>query len=364
MNDAEEIPTKAKRSRFGLRAILLIVLPALVVAGSLAFYLQGGRYISTDNAYIAAQKVVVTPEVEGKVVSISVHEGDTVKVGQELLTIDPTTYRIAVTQAEAQLARVKTDFVNDKTSLASLDRQIELGQQTLTLRQADAARKTELLGNRSGSRAEADNAEIGVTSARVQLEQLQNQKSALLNQLLGNPDLPLESFPPYIQAEASLERARHDLDRTVLRAPIAGVATQVSSIQMGRYLDAGNAVFSIIAQDHPWIEANPKETDLTWLKPGQAVAISVDAYPGREWHGRVGTISPGTGAQFAILPPQNASGNWVKVVQRVPVRIEFEGAENMEDLRAGMSVNVDIDTRRQRSLAGLLGLGAVAGSPR
>ena len=133
----------------------------------------------------------------------------------------------------------------------------------MTLRQADATRKTELLGNRSGSRAEADNAEIGVTAARVQLEQLQQQKSALLNQLLGNPDLPLEAFPPYIQAQASLERARHDLDRTVLRAPIAGVATQVTSIQMGRYLTAGMAVFSIIAQDQPWVEANPKETDLT-----------------------------------------------------------------------------------------------------
>jgi membrane fusion protein (multidrug efflux system) len=245
MNDAE-IPAKSRRSGFGLRAILLVVLPALVVAASLAFYLQGGRYISTDNAYIAAQKVVVTPEVEGKIVAISVREGDSVKVGQELLTIDPTTYRIAVTQAEAQLARVNSDFVLDKTSLASLERQIELGQQTLTLRQADAARKAELLGNRSGSRAEADNAEIGVTSARVQLEQLQNQKSALLNQLLGNPDLPLDAFLPYIQAQASLERARHDLDRTVLRAPIAGIATQVSSIQMGRYLEAGNAVFSIL----------------------------------------------------------------------------------------------------------------------
>jgi membrane fusion protein (multidrug efflux system) len=354
---------RRRRSRKALRKLLLIVVPAIAVAGGVYFYLQGGRFVGTDNAYVAAQKVIITPEVSGKVVSIAVQEGQAVKVGDPLLKIDPSTYQIAQQAAEAQVAKVRTEFNTLKATLGSVNRQLDLAQQTLTLRQADLSRKTELLNTRSGSRAEVDTAEIAVTAARGQLEQLQQQKATITSQLQGNPDLPLEAFPPYREAQAALERARHDLERTVLRAPISGVATQVSSIQMGRFLDSGNAIFSIIAQDHPWVEANPKETDLTWLKPGQPVSITVDAYPSRVWHGHVGSISPGTGAQFAILPPQNASGNWVKVVQRVPIRIEFDGGENTQELRAGMSTNVEIDTGRQRTLASLFGFGsAVAGS--
>ena len=158
-----------------------------------------------------------------------------------------------------------------------------------------------------------------------------------------------------MQAQAALDSANRDLTNTVLKAPIAGTATQVNSIQMGRYLAAGTPIFSIIDDQHPWIDANPKETDLTYVRRGQPVTISVDAYPSRVWHGFVGAISPGTGAQFAILPPENASGNWVKVVQRVPLRIEFDPGEDTKDLRAGMSTYVEVDTGRQRSFASLLG---------
>jgi membrane fusion protein, multidrug efflux system len=162
---------------------------------------------------------------------------------------------------------------------------------------------------------------------------------------------------------AALDRARRDLANTTLRAPIAGVATQVTSIQMGRYLMAGAAVFSIIDSANVWVEANPKETDLTFVRPGQAVAITIDAFPSRHWTGVVAAISPGTGAQFSILPPQNAAGNWIKIVQRVPVRIEFSPGQDVRRLRAGMSAVIEIDTGRVGRIASLFGSSAVAEGP-
>ena len=350
----------APKKRSGLRFLLLLVIPAVAAGGGLYAWLNGGRYIATDNAYVGAQKVLITPEVSGKVTNIAVKEGQHVAIGDALFTVDPEPYRIAVQQARARLAQTETEFANLKATLASVDKLIINARQTLALREADAGRKTELLGNRSGSRADVDNAEIGVTAARSQVEQLEQQKAASLNQLHGQPDLPLIAYPPYMDAQAALDRSRRDLDNTLLKAPIAGTATQVTAIQMGRYLSAGTPVFSIVSDADTWIDANPKETDLTYMKVGQEVTITVDAYPDRVWHGRVLAISPGTGAQFAILPPQNASGNWVKVVQRVPVRIEFAPGEDTRDLRAGMSTNVEIDTHRERSLASLLGLFATA----
>lgn len=354
------LPPVRPRRRRGLRLVLLVLVPLAAVGGAGWMWLNGGRYVGTDNAYVAAQKVLVTPEVSGKVVGIAVKEGQHVAVGDELLRIDAEPYRIARQQAQAKLASLETDFANLKASLASVERQIETARQTLVLRQSDLQRKVELLTNRAGSKAEAETAEIGVAAARTQLETLEQQRTAVLNQLRGQPDLPIAAYPPYMDAQAALARADLDLARATLRAPIAGVATQVSSIQMGRYLTAGTAIFSIVDDAHPWVDANLKETDLTHVKPGQEASVSVDTFPGRAWHGRVASISPGTGAQFAILPPQNASGNWVKVVQRVPVRIEFDAGEDVSALRAGMSTVVDIDTKRERTLAGLLGLPATA----
>jgi membrane fusion protein, multidrug efflux system len=179
--------------------------------------------------------------------------------------------------------------------------------------------------------------------------------------LLGNPDLPLEQFPPYAQAKAKLDDAMRNLDHTVLRAPMAGIATQVDQIQLGRFVAAGTPVFSIIDVDHPWVDANPKESDFTYVAVGQPVTLDVDAFPNHLFKGTVGSLSPGTGAQFAILPPQNATGNFVKVVQRVPVRIYFDQNDPVvKKLKAGMSVYATIDTGHRRTLAGLLGLSATA----
>ncbi len=223
------------------------------------------------------------------------------------------------------------------------------------IKHRDLDRKTALAANHNGTQVDLDNANAALLTAELQLQIGRQQLAGALNQLLGKADLPIEDFPPYQQAKAALDQAQRDLDHTVLRAPIAGTATQVNNIQLGRFVTAGTPVFNVIDDSAPWVNANPKETDITYLRVGQKVDIDVNSFPDRTFHGTVASVSPGTGAQFAILPPQNAIGNWVKVVQRVPVRIVFDAGQDVSLLRAGMSVTVDIDTKRGRTLASLFG---------
>jgi membrane fusion protein, multidrug efflux system len=333
------------------RVILLVIVPVIALAIGLGFYLTGGRYISTDNAYVGAQKVLITPDISGKVGRVLVREGQHVAAGDDLFEIDPMPFELALRQAQGKLDSVRTDFANLKSNYQSLSRLVELGQQAVALKHRDVERKTGLAANHSGTLVDLDNANVALLTAELQLQLGRQQLSSTMNQLLGKTDLPIEEFPPYRQAKAALDQAQRDLDHTVLKAPIAGTATQVDNIQLGRFVMAGAPVFSVIEDSAPWVDANPKETDITYLRVGQKVDIDVDSFPDRTFHGTVASVSPGTGAQFAILPPQNAIGNWVKVVQRVPVRIVFDPAQDLSLLRAGMSVTVDIDTGRHRTFA-------------
>ena len=342
------------------RLLLLIVLPAIVAAAGLAFYLNGGRYVTTDNAYVGAQKVLITPSVSGTIKRAMVREGQHVNAGDELFEIDPESYRLALQQAQARLEATKTDYANLRTNDRAMSRMIELAQKTAELKRQDVERKSTLMANRTGSQFDLDGSNGAYVVAQTQVEQMTQQQQGIRNQLLGDPNLPLEQFPPYLQAKAAVDQAQNDLKNTLLRAPIPGIATQVDNIQLGRYVTSGTPVFSVIDDAHPWVDANPKETDFTYVTVGQRVDVVVDSYPNQVFKGTVTSLSPGTGAQFAILPPQNASGNWVKVVQRVPLRITLDGNQDTRNLRAGMSANVWIDTRRGRSLAGLLGLTAPA----
>jgi membrane fusion protein (multidrug efflux system) len=282
-------------------------------------------------------------------------EGQHVEPGDLLFEIDPVPFQLAVTQAESRLAMVRTDFDNLKTNLKSLTQLIQLARQTVELKESDVERKSKLLASHMGSALDADTAMVTLAAARTQVELLAQQEARIRNQLLGDANLPIEKYPAYQQAKAALDQAKRDLEHTVLHAPISGRATQVDSIQLGRYVTAGTPVFSVVDDQRPWVDANPKETDITYLQLGQKAWIHVDTFPGHVFHGTVIAVSAGTGAQFAILPPQNASGNWVKVVQRVPTRIAFDSGQNLSKLRSGMSATVDIDTRRQRNLGSLFG---------
>jgi membrane fusion protein (multidrug efflux system) len=348
-------PSLFQRSRRRLRVLLLVVVPAIALVLGIVLYLSGGRYISTDNAYVGAQKVLITPDISGKVQGVRIREGQHVGVNDPLFEIDPVPFQLALRQAQSKLDSVRTEFANLKSNYRSLSHLVELGKEATELKRRDVERKTSLAATRAGTQLDLDNAKATLLTAELQLQLGQQQLSTTLNQLLGNPDLPIEQFPAYLQAKAVFDQATRDLDHTVVKSPISGTATQVDSIQLGRFVTAGMPVFSVINDSAPWVDANPKETDITYLRPGQKVDIAVDSFPDQAFHGTVNSVSPGTGAQFAILPPQNANGNWVKVVQRVPVRIAFDPGQDLSLLRAGMSVNVDIDTGRRRTVAALLG---------
>jgi membrane fusion protein (multidrug efflux system) len=339
------------------RFLLLVVLPLVALVAGVTFYLNGGRYVTTDDAYVGAQKVLITPDISGKIEKVVVKEGQQVKDGDVLFEIDPVPFRLAVQQAKATLAQAKVTYDNLVADLKIYSQMNDLAQQGVDLKRRDVDRKSSLVKNNFGSQLDLDNSATALVTASAQMELLRQKIATATAQLLGNPALPVEEFPPYALAKAALDQAERNLDHTVMRAPMPGVATQVDQIQLGRFVMAGSPVFSIIDVSNPWVDANPKESDFTYVAVGQSVTLDVDAFPNHVFKGTVGSLSPGTGAQFAILPPQNATGNFVKVVQRVPVRIYFDKNDQfVGKLKAGMSVYATIDTNHRRSLAGLLGL--------
>ena len=350
--DVSEAPTKsglrARLERQRLRMILLVAIPTFAALVGSIFYLSGGRYISTDNAYVGAQKVLITPDVSGKVVHVGVREGQQVRPGDELLTLDHEPFQLALDQAKAKLAAARAEYDKLTMNLKTFNTLVELGQNNVDLKQREVQRKSTLVSSMAGSAADLDTSKSALLTAQLQLQLAVQQRDTTLSQLLGNPDLPLEQFPEYAQAKAALDNAQRDLDHTVLRAPISGTATQVDNIQLGRFVTAGTPILSVIDDQGPWVDANPKETDITHLRVGQKATLEVDSFPDHTFKGSVIAVSPGTGAQFSILPPQNATGNWVKVVQRVPVRIAFDKDEDTHLLRSGMSVVVEIDTGHSR----------------
>jgi len=338
------------------RVLLLVVLPLLALIAGLTFYLNGGRYVTTDDAYVGAQKILITPDISGKIIKVAVKEGQSVSSGDTLFQIDPVPFQLAVAQARAKLDDARTSHDNLVANVKLYDQTLELVTAGIALKQRDVDRKAALAKSNFGSQLDLDNSATALVTAQAQMQLVKQQKSTALNQLLGNPELPLEQFPAYAQAKAALDDAQRNLDLTTVRAPMAGVATQVDQIQLGRFIAAGTPVFSIIDISNPWVDANPKESDFTYVGVGQPVTIEVDAFPDHIFKGTVGSLSPGTGAQFAILPPQNATGNFVKVVQRVPVRIYFDSNDKfVKKLKAGMSAYTSIDTGHRRSLASLLG---------
>jgi membrane fusion protein, multidrug efflux system len=343
------------------RMFLLVVLPLLALVGGLIFYLNGGRYVTTDDAYVGAQKVLITPDISGKIINVAVKEGQTVSTGDVMFQIDPVPFQLALAQARAKLDDAKTSHDNLVANVKLYAQTIEIVNAGIALKQRDVDRKNSLVKSNAGSQLDLDNSGTALVTAQAQLQLVKMQNSTALNQLLGNPELPLEQFPAYMQAKAVLDDAQRNLDLTTVRAPMNGVATQVDSIQLGRFVMTGAPVFSVIDTSKPWVDANPKESDFTYVAVGQPVTIDVDAFPDHVFKGTIGSLSPGTGAQFAILPPQNATGNFVKVVQRVPVRIYFDSNDKyVQKLKAGMSAYTTIDTGHRRSLAALLGFSPAA----
>jgi membrane fusion protein, multidrug efflux system len=352
---APAAPIVVKRNRSGpTRTIVLFVVPLLALALGFVWWLHSGRYVATDNAYVGSDKVLITPQVSGAIVAVHVIEGQKVKVGDPLFDIDSQPYEIALRLAQGRLDAAKVEFANLRSSYVSNQDQIKMGQDAVNVRQADFDRKNALASHGSGTTADRDTSMAALIQARQILEFVNQQQATTMVKLGGSLDAPIENFPDYIQARAGLEDAQRNLRNTKIQAPIDGVATQVAQIELGRVAPAGQPVFAVVADTGLWVDANPKESDMTFVREGMPATVTVDAFPDKVWSGSICSIAPGTGAQFAILPPQNASGNWVKVVQRVPLRFCFGPNEDTANVRSGMSANLSIDTGRVRTLAGVL----------
>jgi membrane fusion protein, multidrug efflux system len=348
-------PIVVKRKRSGAtRLVVLVVVPLIALALGFVWWLHGGRYVTTDNAYVGADKVLITPQVSGPIVAVHVIEGQKIKTGAPLFDIDPAPYQIALSLAQGRLDAAKVEFANLRSSYVSNQDQIKMGQDAVDVRQADFDRKNALATHGSGTSADRDTSMAALIQARQILEFVRQQQATTMVKLGGSLDASIDTFPDYIQAKAGVEDAERNLRNTKILAPIDGVATQVAQIELGRVAPAGQPVFAVVANTGLWVDANPKESDLTYVREGLPAAVTIDTFPDKSWSGSICSIAPGTGAQFAILPPQNASGNWVKVVQRVPLRFCFGPNEDTTNLRAGMSANLSIDTGRVRTLGGVI----------
>lgn len=337
-----------------LRRVLMIGGVAAVAAVSLAFWLFGGRYVGTDDSYVHAAQLMVSTDVSGLVADVDVRQGDHVRVGQVLFRIDPRQFQIALDNARANLAQTRLTLLSMKDDYDRMLNDIAAQQSQVALDQVTFNRYAALMRLNSISEAQYDQARFTLATAQSTVASLKEQAQVQLAKLGGNIATPVERLPQYLQAEAQVDEAQRQLDHATVRAPFAGMVTEVDSLQPGTLVISALSSFTttsavgLVSTGNVWVEANMKETDITHVHRGQPVAVSVDTYPGRTWNGVVDSISPATGSDFSVLPAENASGNWVKVTQRVTVKIGLNLKPGDPPLRAGMSTYVSIDTDHRR----------------
>lgn len=346
---APQEPTKQVRHRHK-RRLLLYVLPALAVVTSTYFYLHGGRYVETDNAFVKNDKTSITAEVSGTVQLLAVKENQVVQTGELLFEVDPTPFQTAVSQAQAQLEQVRIELLSQQAAYEEKQAEIELAKSTLAFNQRDEERQADLLKKKYISDSQFDASTHTTQSSKLQMAALEKDLRRLREALGGDATRPVEQHPSYKAAQAVLQQARLDLEHTKVFAPSNGVVSNVPTA--GEFISTGRSAMVLVANQNPWIEANFTEKDMAHMRAGQQVEIEVDAYPDFKWTGTVESISPATGSEFSVIPAENATGNWVKVTQRVPVRIHVEPSEDSPVLRSGFSTIVTVDTEHQTSLLG------------
>jgi len=342
--------SRAQHRSAVLRPLLMLLGVVVVAAAAGVLWLNGGRFVSVDDAQIGAAKLAVATDVSGIVAAVAVKEGQRVKAGDVLFTLDDHPFRIALAGARADLAQTILDIAAMKRDYQRMLHAVKEQEARVSADQASFERYASLVRSGGVTRADYDDIRFKLAADQQEMEVLKGQAETQLARLAANPDIPAADTPATQRAQSRLDEAQRQLDHTIVRAPFDGVATQVDAIQPGLYLSASTAAFALVSSTNVWAEGNPKETELTYVKPGNAVDVSVDTYPGEIWHGVVESISPASGSEFSVLPAQNTSGNWVKVVQRIPLRVRIEPRDNAPDLRAGMSVLLSIDTGHTRSL--------------
>ena len=338
------------RLRYGLFALGAVVL----VVGVAYYWLSGGRYITTDDSYVQANLLSVTTDVSGLVRSVAVHEGETVRKGQVLFRLERAPFRLAVQEAQANLAQTRLDLAALQADYVRAQRNVAAAQAQLAATHATYDRYARLVRSHAVTAQQFDDAKFKLLAQRAALGAGAAEAAATLARLGGVADRPVAEMPAYRLAAARLALAERNLRHANVRAAFAGAVTQVSKLQPGQYLAAGTPAFGLVQSQGMWIAAEPKETTLSYARPGQKARVTIDAYPGHVWHGVLQSVAPATDQEFAILPAQNSSGNWVKVVQRVPLRVVLTQGPHDPVLSAGMSAHVSIDTGHKRHLSDLL----------
>jgi membrane fusion protein, multidrug efflux system len=347
--------TKRSKARGWARPFLFLLLPLALIAGAY-WYFTGGQVTSMDDASVEADKVGVSTDVSGIVREVDVAENQRVAAGQVLFVLDDLPFRLALHRADAQVAMTGDALNALKANYADMQAQIRQGQNDVGYYRTEFGRQQDLLNAHVASESTYDTARRNLENAQQKLASLNQQLAAVAANLHNRPGGPVEQAPSYQSVAAQRDEAARQLAHTVVRAPFAGIVTSVPSLAPGKYLAASTTAFYVVHTDHVWVDANPKETDLTYVRPGQRAMVKVDTYPGMQWPGAVESISPAAAQEFSLLPAQNSSGNWVKVVQRIPVRIRVDTSDPaLPPLRAGMSVEVEVETGHRRGLPHLFG---------
>jgi len=339
-------PDAPPQDKQALRRLLMGVIPAILIVGGVTWYMLGGRHVGTDNAYIKADIAAVSPEVAGNIKQVLVTENQAVTKGQPLLVIDDTNYQIMLAGAEAQIRSAVSAIDGDKARYRQKIASLSIMQSNVAFAEREYKRQSTLASSNFVAAAKLDEAKHTLESARQNIALLKQEEAEILARLEGDPNIAPENHPSYQQALTAKLTAQTYMERAVVVAPFDGIVSQLP--KAGDYARTGAPLLSMVSNSAVWVEANFKETDLTHMTVGQPVDIHVDTYPGRPFHGHVTSISQATGAEFSVLPAQNSTGNWVKVVQRIPLRISVDDQKEGPPLRAGMSVTADVDTGRSR----------------
>ena len=349
-HESQAAPVRSLRER--LRLPLMIGVPVIAGVVALYFYLASVGYESTDDAYLRAAQVSISPNVSGRVIEVDVHDNQPVRRGEALIRLDERPFRIAVEDARARVANARLQIESLKATYWQRMADLRSAQSTLEYQKREYERQTHLLASGISPQSLVERTLDARNQAQQNVISDQQQINATLASLGGDPNIPADQHPTVQEARAQLDRALLNLSYTTIAAPIDGIVTRVEELQAGNYINAATPAFVLVSTRDVWIEANFKEVQLTHMLPGQSAAVRIDAYPGRVIRAKVVSISPGTGSQFSLLPPENATGNWVKVVQRLPVRLRLEDSVPVQ---SGLSALVTVDTKYRHSLFGAVG---------
>jgi len=349
--DRQETETRKKR-KSGRMALMVALPAAMIVIGSYV-WITGGRYQETENAYLQQPKVSISAEASGRVVESHVTDNGAVKKGDVLFVIDPEPYRIALEQAEASLSAARLNIGQLRASYSQAIAKQKAAQNDVDYYQSELDRQNTLSAKGITSKATLDETKRNLTAAKDTLASANEAVTGALAALGGNPGIATDDHPTVKAALAARDKADYSLKQTTVTAPADGVLAQASSFQAGQLVSAGTALFALVENGDSWVEANFKETQLTHMREGQEAEVTFDTYPDQPIKATIQSIGAGTGSEFTLIPAQNATGNWVKVAQRIPVRLKVDGADMA--LRTGMSATVEVDTGVSRGLPGIFG---------